>query len=365
MGTYEVPPNIAVRVLPDKLRAVTEAVFQACGVSAEAAARGADVLVYADLRGIDSHGVSIKLRDYVNKYRSGELNPRPQIEIVRQTPATAVVDADRGLGLMVASQAMSMAMNKARQTGVGVVTVRNAGHVGALGYYARMAALHDMIGWTMAVSAAPKSMLPTWCAEPLLGTNPLAFAAPAHHEPPFVFDAAMATVAGNKLEILQKLGLPLPGGWVANPDGTPNLTGGAYQDFVVDSKPYQLPLGSTRERGSHKGYGLALMVDIFACNLSFAPGCAALSDRRGGHCVAAYDIAAFGDVAAFKNDMDATLRRLREARPMPGQERVLYAGLPESEIAAERTARGIPLHPEVVDWFRAFGAEHGLGLELK
>ena len=353
-----------VRVCPQKLQAHTEAIFQACGVPPEEAKQGADVLLYADLHGIESHGVSIKLQDYVNKYQAGVLNPTPRFTIVKEAPSTAVVDGDRGLGLMVAQQAMRVAIEKASRTGAGVVSVRNAGHLGAIGYYARLAAQRDMIGWCMAVSHAPSSVLPTWGAEPLLGTNPFAFAAPSNEETPFVYDAALSVVAGNKIGMMKKVNKPVPGGWVADPDGTPNMVGGTVEDFTVERKPRQLPLGSTREMGSHKGFSLAVMVDILCGQLSFAPGFNALAPDRGGHFVAAYDVSAFGDVDAFKRNMDGMLKRYRESTPMAGQDRVYYAGLPESEIAKDRVENGIPLLPEVLDWFRATCAEFSIPFDL-
>ena len=363
---FQVPDDIAIRVAPARLRALTTEVFARCGVPRPDAELGADVLLYADLRGIDTHGVSNKLRDYVAKYRNGTLNPKPQLEVVHETPSTAVVDGDRGLGLIVAPHAMAIAIEKATAVGTGVVSVRNAGHVGAAGYHARLALEHDMVGWCMAVSQARKGTVPTFGAEPRLGTNPIAFAAPAGEEVPFVFDAAMTTIAGNKIGLAERMGMPLGPGWIANPDGTPNMTGGRIEDLAADpgEKPWQLPLGSTRELGSHKGYGLSVIVDILCGQLSFASGFGTLAHDRGGHFVAAYDIGAFGDPAEFRANMDGMLRGLRETPPMSGEDRVLYAGLPEAETARERSEEGIPLHPEVVGWFRIISDELDLDFDL-
>jgi L-2-hydroxycarboxylate dehydrogenase (NAD+) len=284
--------------------------------------------------------------------------------VIKEAPSTALVDGDRGLGLMIATKAMELAIQKAAQTGAGVISVRNAGHLGALGYYARRAAERNMIGWAMAVSNADSSVLPTFGAEPRLGTNPFAFAAPSNREAPFVFDAATSVVAGNKIGMMKKIGKPVPGGWVADKDGTPNMIGGTVEDFTVTRKPHQLPLGSTRELGSHKGYSLAVMVDILCGQLSFAPGFATLAADRGGHFVAAYDVSAFGDVDEFKKNMDGMLEAFRTTRPMPGRDRVYYAGLPDSERAQDRSERGIPLHPEVVDWFRGICEELAIPFSL-
>lgn len=349
---FKVPEDVAVRVPLDRLQAATEAVFLRCGVPPQDAALGADALMFADLAGIDTHGVSNKLRDYADKYRSGVLNPTPDWKIVSETPSTAVVDGDGGLGLILLPKLMQVAMDKASKVGSGMVSVRNAGHAGAIGYHAKLALEQDMIGWCASVSSASKSMLPTYGAEPLLGTNPIAFAAPAATEAPFLFDAAMTTIAGNKIGLARRMGKPLQGGWVANADGTPDLEGGPIEKFSTEGKPNQLPLGSTRELGSHKGYGLAVVVDVLCGQLSFAPGYSTLTDSRGGHFVAAWDVAAFGDPVTFKDNMDGMLRRLRTSQPMAGAEQVYYAGMIEVATAAERRERGIPLHPEVIDWFR-------------
>ncbi|MEX2562286.1 MAG: Ldh family oxidoreductase [Nitriliruptoraceae bacterium] len=361
---FKVPEDIAVRVPLDRLRAATEAVFLKCGVPADDAALGADALMFADLAGIDTHGVSNKLRDYAAKFQSGVLNPTPNWTIVTETASTAVIDGDGGLGLLIAPKAMSIAMDKADKVGSGMVSIRNAGHAGAAGYHARLALERDMIGWCMTVSSASKSMLPTYGAEPLLGTNPIAFAAPADKEAAFLFDAAMTTIAGNKIGLAKRMGKPLQGGWVAHADGTPDLEGGPIEKFSTEGKPNQLPLGSTRELGSHKGYGMAMIVDILCGQLSFAPGYSTLADDRGGHFVAAWDVAAFGEPSEFKRNMDGMLGRLRTSKPMAGAERVYYAGLIEVETEQERRERGIPLHPEVVDWFRQACDEFDIPFDL-
>lgn len=360
---FTVPDEIAIRVPIARLRAVTEAIFARCGVPESDAAAAADVLMFADSRGVDTHGVSNKLRDYVQKYSEGSLNPRPDVQVVTETPATAVIDGDWGSGLVVASRAMDLAIEKAAAVGVGAVAVRNAGHVGALGYYAMQAVQRDMVGLCTAVSPARKGMIPTFGSLPLLGTDPIAFGAPARNEAPFLFDAAMTTIAGNRIGLAQRLGAPLQGGWVANADGTPNMVGAAAGTFEA-GKPMQLPLGSNRDLGSHKGYGLAVMVEVLSGHLSFAPGFATMADNRGGHFVTAYDLRAFGDPDEFKDAMDGYLRALRESPPMPGEERVLYAGLPDAEIEAERIRLGIPLHPEVIDWFRTACADLDIEFDL-
>ena len=359
---FQVPDDIAIRVNVDSLRAVTERIFMKCGVPESEAYLGADVLMFADQSGIDTHGVSNMLRSYVSAYNSGTLNPEPRLQIVKETPSTATIDGDGGLGLMIAPKAMDIAIAKAKKVGTGVVAVRNSGHLGAAGYHAMMAANQDMLGWCM--TAGGKAMVPTFGAEPQLGTNPIAFAAPGNNEPPFMFDAAMTSIAGNKIGLANRMGKGMSPGWVANEDGTPDMDGGAVADFAANSVRMQLPTGSTRELGSHKGYSLGVMVDILCGQLSFAPGFGTLSRTRRAHFVAAYSVDAFGDVSEFKENMDGMLKGLAATKPMAGHERVYYAGLPEHEVRIERRKNGVPLHPEVIDWFRDICGEFEIKFDL-
>ena len=333
-----------------------------CGVPESEARLGADVLIFADESGIDTHGVSNMLRSYVSGYNAKTMNPDPQLKIVKETPSTATVDGDGGLGLMIAPKAMEIAISKAREVGTGVVAVRNSGHLGAAGYHAMMAAEQDMIGWCM--TAGGKAMIPTFGAEAQLGTNPIAFAAPGNNEPVFLFDAAMTSIAGNKIGLANRLGKEMSPGWVANADGTPDMEGGSMVDFVANTTRAQLPVGSTRELGSHKGYSLGVMVDILCGQLSFAPGFNSLARTRRAHFVAAYSVDAFGDVDEFKENMDGMLKGLAATKPMPGHDRVYYAGLPEHETRIERRETGVPLHPEVVEWFRGICAEFEITFDL-
>ena len=359
---FKVPDDVAVLVEISKLRNATEQVFIKCGVPEAEAQLGADVLMFADESGIDTHGVSNMLRSYVAQYNSDSLNPTPKIQIIKETPSTATIDGDGGLGLMIAPKAMDIAIQKAKDVGTGVVSVRNSGHLGAAGYHAMMAADQDMIGWCM--TAGGKAMVPTFGAEAQIGTNPIAFAAPGNNQPAFMFDAAMTSIAGNKIGLANRMGKGMSPGWVAHEDGVPDMDGGAVADFAANSMRMQLPLGSTRELGSHKGYGLGVMVDILCGQLSFAPGFGSLQRTRRGHFVAAYSVDAFGDVEEFKENMDGMLKGLAHTRPMPGEERVYYAGLPEHEVRIERRETGIPLHPEVIDWFRDICAEFEIPFDL-
>ena len=350
---FHVKEEDAVRVQPDSLRATVTVIFEKLNVPAVDAQLATDALVTADLRGVESHGVSNMLRYYVVGYNSGEINPRPNWRIVRETPATANIDSDTGLGIIIAPKAMEIAIDKARNTGVGMVTISNGRHMGMASYHAMMALKHDMIGISM--TGCSPSVLPTFGAEPRVGTNPIAVAAPAGEEPPFVYDAATIVVAGNKIGLASRLGVDLAPGWVADEQGTPLLEPVPTLPNWMPGMPRLnplLPLGSTRESGSHKGYGLACVVDILSGILS-GTGFGMVPGRPNfSHFVGAYSIEAFTEVDTFKEMMDDFLRALKNTPPAPGHERVLYAGLAEAEEEQDRQANGIPLHKEVVEWFQ-------------
>jgi LDH2 family malate/lactate/ureidoglycolate dehydrogenase len=353
---FKVPSEDVVRVPAESLRQVVAGVFEKMGVSPEDAAEGADVLVQTDLRGVETHGVSNMLRVYVQYYNEGTLKARPNWRIVRESPATATIDADHGLAVILGPKAMRIAMDKARKVGVGVVTMHDAGHSGALGHHAMLAAKEDMVG--MVATAAGLLVVPTFGAEPRLGTNPLAMAAPAKNEPPFLFDVATSAVAGNKLRLAERVDAKLLPGWIAELDGSPILEETPIRER---DEYYQLPLGGTRELGSHKGYGLAIMVEVLATMLSAGvPSMVTEAPGLSRHYFAAYSIDAFMDVDVFKERMDEMLRALRETKPAPGHERVLYPGLAEYEEEQDRLANGIPLHSEVVQWFDGITSELSL-----
>ena len=352
---FKVPEKDQVLISEAALRRTVTQIFEKLGVSPADAAEAADVLTMTDLRGVETHGVSNMLRAYVRDYKAGKLDPRPGWRVVRESPATAVIDAERRLGVIVGPKAMRLAIEKARNVGVGVVTVYNSGHFGAIGHYAMQAAAQDMIG--VCFTGAGLSVVPTFASKPLLGTNPIALAAPARQEAPMLFDAATSAIAGNKIRLAMRVASPLLPGWVTEKDGTP----------IMEEKPvfdrdqyYQAPLGGSREQGSHKGYGLALMAEVLSTVLSGAlPTMLAPGSGSKNH-FAAYDIRAFTDLEQFKDTMDQMLKTLRTATPAPGQERVLYPGLSEAEEIEHRRARGIPLHKEVVQWFEQCTGELGI-----
>jgi len=354
---FKLKEEEAVRVGAEPLRATTAAIFEKMDVPAEDARLAADVLVAADLRGVDTHGVSNMLRSYVNGYTSGQINPRPQWRVIRQAPATANIDSDRGLGIIVVPKAMELAIQKAQETGIGMVTIGNARHLGMASYHAMLALEHDMIGTCM--TSCPPHMPPTFGAEPRLGTNPIAVAAPANEEPPFVYDAATTVVAQNKIILAKRLGALVPGGWLTDEAGNPIM-----EPIEPPAKYGLLPLGSTREMGSHKGYGLACVVDILSGVLSGRAFGMVPGRPNFSHMVAAYSIEAFTDVEEFKETMDLFLRTLKETPSVVGHDRVLVAGQPEWEAEQERTEKGIPLHRDVVEWLRDMCGELGVSCQV-
>lgn len=344
---FTVPGENQVLVSETALRTTVTQIFESMGEPPEDAALAADVLVTADLRGVETHGVSNMLRAYVSQYQSGRLQPDASWVIERETPAIAVIDGMAGHGIIQGPKAMQIAIDKASQVGVGIVVVRNSGHLGPIGHHAMLAAEQDMVG--ICKAAAGLWVLPTFGAEKRLGTNPLAIAAPARDMPPVLFDVATSAVAGNKIGLAQRVGASLEPGWVAAQDGTPIME----EVAVPPGQPNLLPLGGTREQGSHKGYGLALMVEIMATMLSGGLPGMLLKDSPPRHYLAAYDIKAFTDLERFKDSMDEMLTTLVETPPAPRYDRVIYPGVSEYEQMIERRANGIPLHVEVIEWFNS------------
>ncbi|MEM7403866.1 MAG: Ldh family oxidoreductase [Pseudomonadota bacterium] len=349
---FKVPHDEAVRVDANLLRAVSAALLQHESVPEADATLAADVLVSADLRGAESHGVSNKLRTYIADLRRGHINPVPHMATLRETPSCLTLDCDRGLGIVVAPRAMHIAMDKAAATGAGHVSVSNGRHLGMAAYHAMQALEQDMIGQCM--TACGPRMVPTFAAERAIGTNPIAVAAPSGTEPPFVFDAATTVIAENKVGLAKRVGAPLEGGWISH-DGTPLMTAEPVPESYM-----LLPLGSTRETGSHKGYSLGVVVDILGGLLNGSPAGALATRGKNNHYLSALSVEAFMDVAEFKRGMDDYLGALRKLPPAPGHARVVYAGLQSHEEAARRGTDGIPLHPEVIRWFTDACEEAGI-----
>jgi LDH2 family malate/lactate/ureidoglycolate dehydrogenase len=282
------------------------------------------------------------------------VNPKPSIKVIHETPSTAVVDGDGGLGLVVAPFAMQIAIEKARNVGTGWVSVQNSNHFGIAAYHAMMALQHDMIG--IAMTNASPLVAPTFSTDKMLGTNPICVAAPAGDEPAFVADLATTTAANGKLEILQRKNLETPSGWVQDAEGH-----SSSDPHILKKGGALLPLGGDREHGSHKGYALGAIVDIFSALLSganYAPWVPPFpayvpmpSEQPGkgiGHFLGAMRIDAFRPAAEFKQHMDHWIKGFRACKTIPGEEKVLVPGDPEREMEMERTAKGVNLLDVVV-----------------
>jgi L-2-hydroxycarboxylate dehydrogenase (NAD+) len=352
---FKVSKDDEIRVSAEALNKTVREIFESLGVPDDQAAEGAHVLTMTDLRGVDSHGVSNMLRLYVDWFRNGHLNPDPMWKILRETPAVASIDGDAGLGVIIGPAAMRLAIEKAKNVGVGVVSMRNSGHLGAAGHMAMIAAEHDMIGVSM--SAAGPRVLPTFGAEPRLGTNPIAYAAPTRNEPFLLFDIATTVIAENKLRLAHRLQTELEPNWIARLDGSP-ITEKA---IAPPRDEYQLlPLGGTREQGSHKGYGLGLWTEVMSTMLSGGIPSMLDTSQHFKHHFVAYNIEAFTDLQEYKDRMDAMLQTLKATRPAPGQERVVYPGILEHEEEIYRREHGIPFHPEVIGWFESVTRDLGI-----
>jgi L-2-hydroxycarboxylate dehydrogenase (NAD+) len=359
--------NEEIRVPVEELRRFVEEVFERLGVAKEDARICADVLLAADLRGISSHGIS-RLILYVNRIRNSTLSPTTVLSVVREGPTTAVLDAQNGMGMVAGYRAMELAIRKARAFGLGAVVVRNSSHYGIAGYYALMAAKEGMIG--MSFTNARPSVAPTFGVEPMLGTNPIAFACPTDEPFPFCFDAATSVSQRGKIEVLARLGKPTPVGWVIDKNGAPATDSRAILAGLPKDEYAFLPLGGAGEElGGHKGYGLATMVELLCSALSGGPFLKDLADQdeqgrpkpsRLGHFFLALDIQRFLPLEEFKKLAGEILRALRASAKAPGAERIYTAG--EKAWLREQEIRrlGVPIDPPLLRTLNGLAAELGL-----
>jgi L-2-hydroxycarboxylate dehydrogenase (NAD+) len=355
-------------VLPyQRLSDFTEAIFLKIGSKAEDARLATSVLLRADLRGIDSHGIA-RLSGYVRLWDAKRVNATPAVRVVHESPSTAVVDGDGGLGLVVAPKAMEIAIGKARNCGTGWVAVRHSNHFGIAAQHAMMALEHDMIGISM-TNASPL-VAPTFSVERLLGTNPICVAIPAGRQPAFVADFATTTAANGKLEILQRKNQLAPTGWIQNKTGEPSLNPHELKDGGA-----LLPLGGDRDHGSHKGFCLGAWVDIFSAVLSganygpwvppFVSFLAPPADPVGkgiGHFFGAMRVDAFRPADEFKSHMDNWITRFRNAKTIDGEAAVVIPGDPERESEHERAKSGIPINEKVLSDLQELGNRLGVKL---
>jgi L-2-hydroxycarboxylate dehydrogenase (NAD+) len=336
------------------LKAFIVAVFDRWGTPPAVADLTADLMVRTDLRGVDSHGIGM-LPTYLRWHRRGWIVPGAEPKVARDEGTTAVIDGQQAFGHYTSTLAMELAIAKARAHGVGFVTCRNSNHYGAAANYSMMALPHDMIGLSLTNSGP--AVVPTYGREAMLGTNPISFAAPAGRHFPFVLDMATSTVAIGKLTVALRWGKPIPPGWALDEEGQPTT-----DPTVAYDRRLLTPLGATRDLGGHKGYGLAVMVDILSGVLAGALF-AGVRQRDPdparadiGHFFGAIDVARFRDLAAFKADMDDLLQALKDSAKAEGQERIYVAGEPEWECEERRRREGIPLAPGLVSQLREVAA---------
>jgi len=328
--------------------------FQALGVPEEEAAICADVLITADLRGIESHGVG-RLKYYYDRIKAGVHRTTTEMEIVRESETTALVDGHHGMGHVIAYRSMRMAMDKAKQYGLGAVTVRNGTHFGIAGYYPLMAAKHGMMGLT--VTNARPAVAPTFSTEPMLGTNPIAFAAPSDMDYPFCFDGATPITQRGKIEVLSRAEKPIPEGWVIDSQGRPLTDPDEALDDFGKAQAALLPLGGAGEElAGYKGYSLGVMVEILTASLcggvfmkdllGFAPD----GSRRPymlGHFFLAIDIEHFIPLEESYSITGQIMRTLQNARKAPGAERIYVAGEKEYEKEKQIREQGVPVNPNL------------------
>lgn len=351
----------------EKLRSFTYDVFKKMGCSDEHATLATDVLVRSDLRGIDSHGVA-RLSGYYRLWEKNRINATPNIRVVHETPTTATVDGDAGLGLVVAPFAMKIAIEKAEKYGSGWVSVKNSNHFGIAGYHALMAVEKDMIGISM-TNASPL-VAPTYANERLLGTNPMCYAFPAGKYPAVVVDMATAAAANGKLEIAQRANSAIPDGWVQDKNGNKSIN-----PNELKAGGSLLPLGSDKDHGSHKGYGLGATVDILSAVLSGAnygpwvpPFVAFLEPDPNpvgegiGHFLGAMRVDGFRPAQDFKDHLDNWIERFKSAKTVDESKQVIIPGEPEYQFENERKIAGIPLIDVVVNDLNSLAEK--IGVEL-
>ncbi|MFA6480300.1 MAG: Ldh family oxidoreductase [Victivallaceae bacterium] len=348
----------------DVLKRFCQEVFKSAGLWNEDAGYAAEVIIAADIRGIPSHGIG-RLRRYVNGLQTGLMRPNAKMETVFETPSSIVVNANGGMGAPVSVKTMKKVIEKAGKAGAAFGCVRDSNHFGIAGYYAMMALEKDMLGIAMTNTAALG--VPTFGREVMFGTNPLAFAAPADEETGFVLDMSSTVVTRGKIEVYEREDKPLPSGWAADKSGLPaHDAKSLLEDMFYRHGGGILPLGGSGEEfGGHKGYGLAVMVDILCAVLCGAPTGTDICDTetssaRVSHFFGAIKIAAFRDPAAFRKDMDLVLKRLRECPPAKGAKQVYFAGQKEYEAEKFADKLGVPVLSKTYDSLREIGLESGI-----
>ena len=341
---------VPVGVLEDFM----EDVFKALGVPEDEARICSDVLIASDLRGIESHGVG-RLKYYYDRIVAGVQFTTTEMEIVKETETTAVVDGHHGMGHVIAYRSMRMAMDKAKQYGLGAVTVRNGTHFGIAGYYPLMAAKEGMMG--LCVTNARPAIAPTFSTEPMLGTNPIAFAAPSDMAYPFCFDGATSISQRGKIEVLARAEKPVPEGWIIDAQGEPLTDPNQILDDLGKATAALLPLGGAGETlAGYKGYDLATLVEILSASLCGGVfmkdllGFAEDGSRRPymlGHFFLAIDIEHFIPLDVSRQITGQIMCALQNARKAPGEDRIYVAGEKEHEAEERVRDKGVPVNPNL------------------
>jgi LDH2 family malate/lactate/ureidoglycolate dehydrogenase len=355
-----------IQIETEKARRFCRALFESYGFTPSESGTITDILLRADLCGVESHGVQRLIR-YHNEIGSGMVDVRAKPEVVRQTTISAVIDARKAMGQLTGVAAMKLAIKKAKTSGCGMVTVRNSNHYGVAGYYSLMAAEEGFLGVSMTNSEAIG--VPTFGKQAMLGTNPIALALPA--EPTaFSFDAATTVVPRGKLEVYDKNGESLPEQWALDREGRPLTNAAQALDSIIHKLGGGIaPLGGPGElSGGHKGYGLGIIVEIFTAILSggLSSNYVNVTPGLNGicHCLMAVDIGIFGDREAIKERMSVFLRELRESGKAGGHTRIYTHGEKEAEMMAGRAGGRIPVNPKTLEEMRVIAGEQGVPCDL-
>jgi len=354
----------------DYLRDFTGRLFQKIGCSKEDASTIAEILLAAERRGISSHGM-IRVKDYYQMWKKGRINIHPNISVIREMPGTAVVDGDGAFGMVAAKKSMQLAIDKAKQAGTGWVSTQNSSHFGIAGFYSMMALEQDMIG--IAMTNANPLVAPTFSRSRMLGTNPIAVAIPANEQPAFVADFATTPIARGKLAIKGKKGENIEPGFVQDALGNPSTN-----PDVIKEGGSILPLGGDRLHGSHKGYCLSAIVDIFSAVFSganfgpFVPPQVPYLDppetqtgKGLGHFFGAMRIDAWQEKETFKKHMDQWIETFRQSESAEGQAPVMIPGDPEREMETRTRQEGIQLLETVENDLHEVAEELGVKFEKK
>ena len=352
-------PESYPRIAEGTLIRYTAAILEQRGTAPGDAHTAATVLAASDVRGIESHGVA-RLEQYVAAIDAGIIDPAAQPETIRQSGATALVDAHNGLGQVAGVYAMELAIAKAKVADIGVVSLRRSNHYGIAGYYAMMALEHGLIGVSLTNSSP--LVAPTGGRTPMLGTNPIAFAAPSGGPVPFVLDMATSTAPKGRIEVALRKGIPLGAGWAMDAQGSPTRDAQAAMDGAL------LPLGGSVESAGYKGYGLATLVEVLCGVLSgslYGPLISKLWETERAADLGQFFLAlrpdAFGSLEEFQSRLRDLQRLLKEGPLATGATEVLLAGEKEQRATERNRREGIPVHPTVVARLEEFGAQHGLG----